>query len=333
MLRRGRWLGLVVIMTIVSVCAVRPAAAGLVVPPKPGPGYKLVCFKTEPVCTWILSSYSNPPEDKGSTGDPAKNASKTKPICQFKGAPQACTDAELGNWSNGQQCYMRREEPQPPFSDARWKGHTDGSIWACVRELGYDEGRHLVTEWVWLPGEPDTVVIDPVTLAYRAVALMQLAPPVVKSAPGVGQVGLVNMPVWLWVEKTANTWGPIERSASVPGLSVTATAQVKAVNWTLGDGSTVRCEGAGTPYDKSMGVKDSPDCGHRYKKTSTKLPKCRYPVTATAQWDITWQSTLGDTGQISMTQQAATQLRIGEAVPVLVDPNDSQPAAPAKAAC
>ncbi|WP_337323841.1 MULTISPECIES: hypothetical protein [unclassified Kribbella] len=143
----------------------------------------------------------------------------------------------------------------------------------------------------------------------------------------------MNMPVWLWVEKSENTWGPIARSASVPGLSVTATAQVKAINWAMGDGSTVRCEGAGTPYDKSMGIKDSPDCGHRYKKTSRELPKCVYPVTATAQWDITWQSTLGDTGQISMTQDAATQLRIGEAVPVLVDPNDSQPTAPAKATC
>jgi hypothetical protein len=82
-----------------------------------------------------------------------------------------------------------------------------------------------------------------------------------------------------------------------------------------------------------MGVKDSPDCGHRYKKTSRELPKCVYPVTATAQWDITWQSTLGDTGQISMTQQAATELRIAEAVPVLVDPQGSETVVPAKRAC
>ncbi|TCC65603.1 hypothetical protein E0H73_01300 [Kribbella pittospori] len=273
---------------------------------------------------------SDTPHEPG-TDD--KGGKKTKPVCEFHGAAQACVDAQLGNWSNGKQCYMRREVPQPPPGDYRWQGHTDGSIWACVREQGYDEGRHLVTEWVWLPGEPDTVVIDPVTLAYRAVAEMQLAPPLVKSAPGVGQIGLVNMPVWLWVEKTENTWGPIVRSASVPGLSVTATAHVKAVNWALGDGNTVRCEGSGTPYNKAIGIKDSPDCGHRYKKTSRELPKCTYPVTASAQWDITWQSTLGDTGQISMTQQAATQLRIGEAVPVLVDPDGGEVAAPAKGGC
>ncbi|MFI5730964.1 hypothetical protein ACIA49_12645 [Kribbella sp. NPDC051587] len=190
-----------------------------------------------------------------------------------------------------------------------------------------------MTEWVWLPGEPDTVVVDPVTLAYRAVAEMHLAPPVVRSAPGAGQVGLVNMPVWLWVTKTENTWGPIEREASVPGLTVTAKAEVTAIDWKMGDGKTIRCTTAGTPYSKSMGIKDSPDCGHRYTKTSSKLKDCKYPVTATAQWAINWQSTLGDTGQINLTQDAATQLRIGEAVPVLVDPEDSNVKVPPKAGC
>ncbi|TCC33709.1 ATP/GTP-binding protein [Kribbella sindirgiensis] len=159
---------------------------------------------------------------------------------------------------------------------------------------------------------------------------MQLAPPLIKTAPAPGQIGLVNMPVWLWVTKTENTWGPIVRSARVPGLTVTVTAHVKAINWSMGDGKTVRCEGPGTPYNKSMGVKTSPTCGHRYVKTSRKLPNCKYPVAAVAQWDITWQSTLGDTGQIAMTQQATTQLRIGEAVPVLVDRDGGQttPVAP-----
>lgn len=300
-------------------------------PPKPGPDYVWACVGSGPYCMWVLKSYVHKPGTTQPKGG-SKPTRAGKRVCQHGGAAQACTST-LGNWSNSQQCYMKREAPQPPFSDPRWKGHTDGSIWACLTEQGYDQGQHLVTKWVWLPGEPDIVVIDPVTLAYRAVALMQLAPPLVKSAPGVGQVGLVNMPVWFWVDKTENTWGPIVRSASVPGLSVTATAHVKAVNWSMGDGNTIRCEGPGTPYTQARGVKDSPDCGHRYKKTSRELPKCVYPVTATAQWDITWQSTLGDTGQISLTQEAGTQLRIGEAVPVLVDPDGSEVAAPAKVGC
>ncbi|MEU8227928.1 hypothetical protein [Kribbella sp. NPDC048915] len=253
--------------------------------------------------------------------------------CTFKGAVQPCVDKEFGNWSNSRQCYMKREIPAPPFSDPRWQGHTDGSIWACAREQGYDQGRHVVSEWIWLPGEPDTVVIDPLTLVYEAIASMNLGAPLIKTAPAPGRIGLVNMPVWLWVNKTENTWGPIEREASVPGLSVTATAQVKAINWTMGDGKIVRCKGPGTPYDESMGVRPSPTCGHRYVKTSTKLPGCKYQVTATAEWDITWRSTLGDTGQVSRTQQATTQLRIGEAVPVLVDPNGGEVTVQPKAGC
>lgn len=320
-----------VALTIVAGVAVASLVAGTAFAlPTPPDGYRWIQDPDTGEYTLVL--IANLPGETTTVDKGKDPQSPKKPVCQFNGAAQACTSS-LGNWSNSHQCYLRREAPQPPFSDPRWQGHTDGSLWACVREQGYDEGKHLVTEWVWLPGEPDTVVIDPVTLAYRAIATMNLAPPLLKTAPDTDQIGLVNMPVWMWVTKTENTWGPIVRSASVPGLSVTATAQVKAINWSMGDGTTIRCDGPGTPYDESMGIKDSPDCGHRYAKTSKKLPTCKYSLTATAQWEITWQSNLGDTGEISTTQEAATQLRIGEAVPVLVDPDGGDAVAPTKAGC
>ncbi|MGY4770432.1 hypothetical protein ACXC9Q_26270 (plasmid) [Kribbella sp. CWNU-51] len=318
---------------LVPVLGVAGTLTGPNLPPKPGDDYEPQCSKILKKCWWVPKSVIELPGVPPKHGKPSQHKKTVKPVCEFKGGAQACTDPVLGNWSNSQQCYMRREVPQPLPGDPRWQGHTDGSIWACVRQQGYHLGEHLVTKWVWLPSEPDTVVVDPVTLVYRAIGTMQLAPPQLRTAPGVGQVGLVNMPVWLWVQKTENTWGPIERSASVPGLSVTVTARVKAVIWSMGDGNTIGCEGPGTPYTKAMGIKDSPDCGHRYKKTSRELANCKYPVRARAQWDITWQSTLGDTGQISLTQEAGTQLRIGEAVPVLVDPDGAEVAAPAKVGC
>ncbi|MDX2974659.1 hypothetical protein [Kribbella solani] len=319
-------------LVMISIGGVGVAAAAPVIPPKPAGDYRLYCVQG--LCVWIATSHVQGKDKTATTGHPPKKATHTKAVCELAGAAQACVDAELGNWSNSRQCYLKREVPSPPPDDPRWEGHTDGSVWACVREQGYDQGKHLVTRWVWLPGEPDTVVVDSVTLAYRAVAAMRLGPPLVRSVPGVGEIGLVNMPVWLWVVKTDNTWGPIERAASVPGLSVTVRAWVVAVDWALGDGQVVRCEGAGTAYTAAMGVKDSPDCGHRYKKTSRKLDNCKYPVTATARWKITWESTLGDTGQLDMTQQASTQLRIGEAVPVLIDPDGGDRVTPAEqAAC
>ncbi|GAA2787375.1 hypothetical protein GCM10010522_00670 [Kribbella solani] len=313
------WISLAALAALVATSGAAIAYSEPPPGPPPSPGLEWVCGYRS--CQWIAKSYVTPGAPPSTPGTPGKHAKQTKAVCTFRGAPQQCTDAQLGNWSNQHQCYMRREVPSPPPGDVRWQGHTNGSIWACVREQGYDGGRHLVTEWVWLPGRPDTVITDPETLAYEAIAKMHLLPPLVRSAPGIGEVGLVNMPVWLWVAKTENTWGPIERVASVPGLSVTAKARVVAVDWSLGDGQTVRCEGAGTAYTVAMGVRDSPDCGHRYKKTSRALADCKYPVTATARWKVSWESTLGEAGQLDLTQVAAAQLRIGEAVPVLVDPD------------
>src|SRR4051794_39420172 len=201
MLRRRGALAFIVVM-IGSFGGHGSAVATRTIPPKPEGDYKLVCV--EDVCTWITVSYFHDGREGDTTGKPPTKVNHTKPVCQFGGAAQACTDTELGNWSNSRQCYMKREDPPPPLSDPRWQGHTDGSVWACTREQGYDQGRHLVTRWLWLPGEPDTVVVDPVTLAYQAIATMQLAPPLVESAPAPGQIGLVNMPVWLWVTKTEN---------------------------------------------------------------------------------------------------------------------------------
>ena len=337
MLRPAPWtfVGYIaVVVAVIGVAFAGPAwAENKNLPPKPDGDYVPMCLPNGH-CWWAPRSVVEQLQGSNTPGKEPVQASTQHPkrVCQLGGAAQACT-SKLGNWSNSQQCYLQSVDPQPPFSDPAWQGHTDGAIWACVREQGYDDGKHLVTKWVWLPGKPDTVVVDPVTLAYEAIAEMDLGKPLIKSAPAANQIGLVNMPVWLWATKTENTWGPIVRSASVPGLTVTATAEVTAINWSMGDGNTIRCDGPGTPYDKSMGIKDSPDCGHRYKKTSHDLPNCKYPVTATAQWDINWQSTLGDSGQISLTQQAATQLRIGEAVPVLVDPGGGDAVAPAGAGC
>ncbi|MGZ0147258.1 hypothetical protein ACXJJ3_09315 [Kribbella sp. WER1] len=304
-----------------SVVGVVSAAGGPtpVIPPKPKGNVELRFVQG--VYIWVPKTAITHNEETETPGKPPKKDTHTKPVCEFHGSAQACVDADLGNWSNSHQCYMRQELPPPPLDDFRWQGHTDGSIWACTREQGYDKGKHLVTEWVWLPGKPDTVVVDPVTLAYEAIAAMQLASPVINTAPGTDQVGLVNMPVWMWVTKSENTWGPIVRNASVPGLSVTATGHVKAIDWTMGDGSTVRCGGPGTPYEPSKGTAKSPTCGHTYSKTSQKLPNCKYPVKAVAEWVITWESTQGDAGQINTTKQSTTQIRVAEAVPVLVDPN------------
>ena len=50
-----------------------------------------------------------------------------------------------------------------------------------------------------------------------------------------------------------HTWGPITRTASAGGYTVSATARVDRVVWTMGDGSTNVCRKRGTPYADTYG--------------------------------------------------------------------------------
>ena len=78
----------------------------------------------------------------------------------------------------------------------------------------------------------------------------------------------------------------------------------------MGDGSKVVCGTRGTPFDVSMGFKDSPDCGYRYQKTSARQPGQKYPVTATALWNVVWTGAY--TASTTVTTSSTTQLAIGE---------------------
>ncbi len=121
-----------------------------------------------------------------------------------------------------------------------------------------------------------------------------------------GSVGLVGVPNWMWVaDPTATTFGPTSASASAGGWTVTATARVSQVVWDMGDGQVITC-GAGTPYDASYGMADSPDCGHTYTRQGT------YPVTATSHWVVTW-SGIGDAGTITLDLTQGATVTIGEA--------------------
>ena len=52
--------------------------------------------------------------------------------------------------------------------------------------------------------------------------------------------------------RVGTRWGPISRTASSAGYSVTAAAKVQRVVWAMGDGTTVTCTERGTPYADSL---------------------------------------------------------------------------------
>jgi hypothetical protein len=213
--------------------------------------------------------------------------------------------------ANGVQCHPGgQSNPQPPQNDPLWQGHTDGAIYDCVVPDKIGPGLFLAgyTIQYWAltaPPQPP----NPETLARQAIATMNLRAITIGMVPESrpGSVGLVGVPNWMWVDQpAANTWGPITRSASAAGWTVTATAQVSKVTWDMGDSAPIVCNGPGTPYEDSYGKSASPTCGHTYTRQGT------YTVRATSHWVITW-SGIGETGTITMDLTQTAPVTIGEA--------------------
>jgi hypothetical protein len=155
---------------------------------------------------------------------------------------------------------------------------------------------------------------DPRRLAQQAIASMQLRAIDIGIVPepGADRLGLIGLPTWMWVNQPdAHTWGPITRSVSAGGVTATVTARVDRIMWNMGDGTTVTCTTPGTPYEDHYGNTDSPDCGHRYTRTSVGQPSNAYTVTATSYWDIEW-SGAGQGGNVEMDLSRSVPIRIGE---------------------
>lgn len=151
---------------------------------------------------------------------------------------------------------------------------------------------------------------SPEALARAAYGRLRLPAPVIVVSPVGDQ--LVNLPSWLAV--SGASWGPRSASASVPGVSVTATATPVRVVWSLGDGSRVVCAGPGAVYSASVSPgAASPTCGHTYRRTSSALPGGVYRLTATVQWTVTWTGA-GQQGAFpGLTTTSSRLVRVREA--------------------
>lgn len=218
-----------------------------------------------------------------------------------------CTSA-VGTWNASRGCYARLTSPQPPFTDAIWKSRTDGAIYTCTfRDPTTPTGLSDTFIYYW-SASGAVVPPDPKVLAQQAVALMRLRAVTVGMVPEpvAGRVGLVGMPVWLWVASPdVHSWGPATATASAGGYSVTATGQVSYVRWEMGDGGVVSCSSVGSVWTADKGKVPSPDCGYVYAQQGT------YTVRATSYWVIHW-SGIGQTGVINTSYTSSVVVTIGE---------------------
>lgn len=226
-------------------------------------------------------------------------------MSKYSGRTMPCREGD-SYWANDRGCYVELNRQSPPKSAPVWEGHSDGAIYLCyVPEV---IGTRTYSFWSATTPVGPAAPPDPRVLAHRAIATMHLRAVDIGIVPEArdGAVGIVGMPTWMWVANPSEpTWGPITRSASAGGASVTATAAVNRVVWSMGDGTTIRCDSPGTEYADSYGKQSSPTCGHTYTRPGT------YTVAATSYWTVSWQG-LGQTGTIPLDFTQRTRIVVGE---------------------
>lgn len=276
------------------------------------------CPPTGP-CTIAVQT----PGDTSSTAaQPASQpslASTESRLCQFNGDSFPCDDPVFGWWNATDGCFYREAAPPAGPADpinASIGGYHppgDGTYYQTMCPFVVGTGGF----YTWLPspppGTPQPALLDPAVLAQRAVEQLGLAGPDIQTSPPARTDQVVGLPTWLWTQVTATTWGSHSATAAVPGESVTATATAERIVWDLGDGTTIICDGPGTPYQPGMNPHAaSSSCGHTYASSSAGQPDQAYAVTATTTWSVHWAGA-GAQGQLILQRSSQTTLRVVEA--------------------
>ena len=233
------------------------------------------------------------------------------PTCTVLGQPTPCSDPVLGAWSNDLQCYLKRSSPQPDSSSPLWgANYPEGAVYDCLDPTSgaYSNGARL-----WLPGPPEQG-LTPQHAAEAVVRRMDLRAADIGIVPEdePGSIGAVGAPVYMWTTRGPATFGPQVLTGSAGGVTITATAKVDRIVWAMGDGTSVTCRTPGTVYEDRYGFNMSPDCGHRYSRTSAGRPGNAYPITATSYWLVDWTGPAGSAGQIPLMLSSDTSIQVGE---------------------
>lgn len=215
-------------------------------------------------------------------------------------------------------CTVQRLSPQPPADNPIWEGHRpgDGAVYIRVCPL-VQAGQSAATVGLsalggifWSASTPPASTVDPEVLAQRAVDRMRLVGPDIQS-PVAGRKYLVGMPMWMHAGVSPAAFGPNTASASAGPVTVTASARVVNISWSMGEGATVVCQGPGTAYKPSYGLRSSPDCGHVYRRTSADQGGSRYVVSATSRWQVDWNGA-GQHGQFTVERTSQVRVSVGE---------------------
>jgi len=161
-----------------------------------------------------------------------------------------------------------------------------------------------------VPGGPQ-IILTPEQIAYIAFARLHLEPlkPVIGPPPELNRWKMAAVGYPLWLSGGGDPHPPAVWD-QVFNLRVRLEARVKSVDFLMGDGNVVTCDGPGLRWTPAVepGEK-SPACGHQYAKPS--LPDGNYTVTARTHWNVNWTIN-SQTGVIPMVQASSVELPVGE---------------------
>jgi hypothetical protein len=238
---------------------------------------------TNPLCQ-VTAGTPGWPSDPGSGG----SGGGGQVSCHdSNGAAAPCYDPVLG-WMGGDGCYYKRVDANNPPPGAVQPG-------AWYRVTCGNTGNV-----VWMA---DGQAPGPALLGQQAVRLLMLPSPLIRTNPSVAGQVLVQVPVWLWLD--AASWGTRSATASVPGISVTATATPTSVDWSPGDGSSLTCRGPGTAWKAGDNpAAASPTCGHTYRTSSAGAAGQTFTLSATTMWRVSWAGA-GQSGTVPDLQTTA----------------------------
>lgn len=144
-----------------------------------------------------------------------------------------------------------------------------------------------------------------------AISRLDLSRPEIGASPCQTDTGAcrgtVGLPVWLWVgDGTGGALPSMSTTATAGPYSVTATAKVSKVKWSLGDGTTTTCTTTGTKYDSATHGWSDPTCGFASGWSTAGT----HTLTASYVWEI---SISGDaTGSATQTMSSTEQVTVGE---------------------
>jgi hypothetical protein len=167
------------------------------------------------------------------------------------------------------------------------------------------DGTVVSAEIVWRAAS-----VDASELASDAWDVSRIPLPDIQLNPDESRDQVVRVPTWMWVGE----WLPVSASASAGGVTVTVQATPSHVEWQMGDGSLVVCDGPGTPYDPSRPADaQTTDCSHTYERSSASQPDLRYRLEATSFWHVTWTSSTGESGDLGVVGRSRTiRIRVAE---------------------